>query len=108
MTPMMPGRTGLLAVALLGLWFAPAYAETIHVTIENLVFTPAEVTAKVGDTIVWDNKDFLAHTATATNNDWNVVISSKQAGKLELKKAGTFDYFCRFHPNMKARLVVTQ
>jgi plastocyanin len=105
---MTPGRAGLGAVALLGLWFVPAHAETIHVTIENLEFTPTELTAKVGDVVVWDNKDFLAHTATATNNDWNVVISPKQAGKVELKKAGTFDYFCRFHPNMKARLVVTQ
>jgi len=105
---MTPGRADLVAVALLGLWFVPAHAETIHVTIENLEFTPTEVTAKVGDVVVWDNKDFLAHTATATNNDWNVVISPKQAGKVELKKAGTFDYFCRFHPNMKARLVVTQ
>ena len=66
---MTPGRTGLVAVALLGLWFAPAHAETINVTIENLVFTPAEITAKVGDTIVWDNKDFVTHTATATNNE---------------------------------------
>ena len=105
---MTPGRAGLGAVALLGLWFVPAHAETIHVTIENLEFTPTELTAKVGDVVVWDNKDFLAHTATAANNDWNVVTSPKQAGKLELKKAGTFDYFCRFHPNMKARLVVTQ
>ena len=62
--------------------------------------------AKVGDTIEWVNKDTLAHTATATNNDWNVMIAPKQTGSLVLKNPGTIDYFCKFHPNMKGRVVV--
>ncbi len=38
-----------------------AQAATIQITIQNHVNTPAEVSAKVGDTIVWINKDILAH-----------------------------------------------
>jgi len=56
--------------------------------------------------VEWVNKDALAHTATATNNDWNVMIAPKQTGKLVLKKAGTVEYFCKFHPNMKGRVIV--
>jgi plastocyanin len=104
---MTPGRTSLVVVALLGLLFVPAHAETIHVSIENLGFSPAEVLAKVGDTIIWDNKDVLAHTATATNKDWDVMIGAKQSGRLQLKKVGNFDYFCKFHPNMKGRVSVS-
>ena len=53
------------ALVLCWLGSVSAHAETIQVTIDKLVFSPNEVNAKVGDTIVWDNKDILAHTATA-------------------------------------------
>ena len=69
---------------------------------------PAEVTAKVGDTIEWVNKDVLAHTATARTGDkWNVTIAPGKTGRLVLKSAEDVDYFCQYHPNMKARIVVT-
>ena len=76
-------------------------------SIDKLVYTPAEVTAKVGDTIEWDNKDFLEHTATATDRRWNVLLPPKKNGSMVVTKAGTFDYFCKLHPNMKAKLTVT-
>jgi plastocyanin len=84
-----------------------ARAETIQITMENLVIAPAEVTAKVGDTIEWVNKDVFAHTATTRNSDWDVMLPPKKNGTLVLKKVGTVDYYCRFHPNMKATLTVT-
>jgi plastocyanin len=56
----------LAAVALSGLISVSAQAATIQVTIDKLVFAPAEVTAKVGDTVEWINKDILAHTASAS------------------------------------------
>ncbi len=83
-----------------------APAATLQITMENLVISPAETSAKVGDTIEWINKDILAHTATARNGDWDVTMPPKQTVTLVLKKAGTVDYYCRFHPNMKATLSV--
>jgi plastocyanin len=94
------------ALVLCWLGSVSAYAETKQVIIDKLVFSPNEVNAKVGDTIVWDNKDILAHTATASNKDWDVMIGSKQTVSLVLKNAGSIDYFCKFHPNMKGRVVV--
>jgi plastocyanin len=84
-----------------------AVAATIQISMENLEVAPAEVSAKVGDTIEWVNKDVFAHTATARNGDWDVMLPPKKNGTLVLKKAGTVDYYCRFHPNMKATLTVT-
>jgi plastocyanin len=102
---MTPGRIAI-ALMIAGLSIVPAQAETIQVTIDKLEFAPAEVNAKIGDTIVWVNKDALAHTATATNNDWAVNIAPRQSGSVVLKKPGAVDYFCKFHPNMKGRVVV--
>jgi plastocyanin len=83
-----------------------ALAATVQISMDKLEIIPAEVSAKVGDTIEWVNKDPFAHTATATNGEWEVMLPPKQSGSLVLKKAGTFEYYCRFHPNMKAVLTV--
>ena len=83
-----------------------AHAETIQISMENLVISPAEATAKVGDIIEWINKDIFVHTATARNGDWDVTMPPKKTVTLVLKKAGAIDYYCRFHPIMKATLTV--
>ena len=101
---MVPKRHLWIALALTVI-AAPVKAETIQVTIDKLVFSPATVEAKVGDTIEWVNKDMFGHTATVKGG-WEVVIPPKKSASLTLKAAGAVDYFCRFHPNMKGRLVV--
>ena len=83
-----------------------AHAATIQITMENLVIAPTEVSAKVGDTLELINKDILAHTATARNGDFDVAMPPKKTVTYVVKKAGTIDYYCRFHPNMKAILNV--
>ena len=85
---------------------APARAATIQISMEKLEISPAMVSAKVGDTIEWINKDSLVHTATARNGDFDVTLPPNKTVSAVLKKAGTVDYYCRFHPNMKATLKV--
>ena len=98
----------LLALSVLGMMACtmPLAAETIRVTIDNLKFSPAEVSAHVGDTIEWVSADFVAHTATSRNKDWDVVITAKGTGRVTLQHAGEVGYFCRFHPNMTGRISV--
>src|SRR5712664_2773923 len=96
----------IVAALALGVMSVSAHAATIQITMENLVISPAEALAKVGDTIEWINKDVFAHTATARNGDWDVTLLPNKTVTSVLKKAGTTDYYCRFHPNMKATLVV--
>jgi plastocyanin len=104
---MLPGRTLLIATALMfGAIAVPAHAATIQIVMENLVISPADATARVGDTVEWINKDIFAHTATARNGDFDVTIPPKKTVTSVLKKAGTVEYYCRFHPNMKAVLEI--
>ena len=99
------GRPFSIALAFAAM-AVPAHAATIEITMENLVISPAEVSAKVGDTITWINKDVFAHTATAKNGDFDVTLAPNKSATSVLKKAGTVDYYCRFHPNMKATLKI--
>ena len=103
---MTPGWTLSIVAALMLAGSIPAHAATIQITMENLVIAPAETSAKVGDTIEWVNKDIFAHTATARDGDFDVTMPPQTTMTLVLKKAGTVDYYCRFHPNMKAVLKI--
>ena len=87
---------------------AQGRAETIRIEVKSLTFNPAQVTAHVGDTIEWANADFIPHTATAKNRDWDVQLPANKTARLSLKKLGTVDYFCRFHPNMTGTITVEQ
>jgi plastocyanin len=101
--------TSYLSIAcamMLSLVSAPSRAETIQVVIDRLIFSPAEVQAKVGDTIEWLNKDLFAHTATVKGG-FDVVIPAGKSGSTVLEKAESVEYYCRFHPNMKGRLTVS-
>jgi plastocyanin len=104
----MLSRRHIAAAALLslGAMAVPAQAATIQVVMDDLVISPAEVSVRVGDTIEWINKDVFAHTATAGNGDFDVMMPPKKTVTSVVKKAGRIEYYCRFHPNMKAVLVV--
>jgi len=96
----------MLGALVLVLAAGSARAEVIHVNIKNLAFAPAEITAHVGDTIEWANADFLAHTATARNGAFDVMIAANGKASTVVKAAGTVDYYCKFHPNMTGKVVV--
>ena len=104
---MLPRRTLLIvATLLLGAIAVPAQAAAIQIVMDNLVVSAAEATAKVGDTVEWINKDVFAHTATARNGDFDVAMPPKKTVISVLKKTGTVEFYCRFHPHMKATLTI--
>ena len=103
---MKPGWIFPIAASLMAGMSVPASAATIQITMDNLAISPAEASAKVGDTIEWINKDVFVHTATARNGDFDINMPAKKTVTSVLKKAGTIEYYCRFHPNMKAKLTV--
>jgi plastocyanin len=82
----------------------PGAAETIQITVDKVAFTPAQVSAHVGDTIEWVSADFVAHTATAR---WEVAIPVKGTGRVTLKSRAEIEYYCRFYPNRVGHISVT-
>lgn len=86
---------------------APAAAREIHVDLKNIGFSPASVSAHVGDTVEWNNKDFITHSATAKDGKWDINLPPHATGKMTLKKAGRLDYYCKYHPNMTGVIIVS-
>jgi plastocyanin len=81
--------------------------QTHTVVIHNFAFQPQEITVHVGDTIVWKNTDIVSHTVTAADGLFDSgEIKPGKSWRFVAKKAGTFQYSCSPHPNMRGTLTV--
>ena len=100
-------RLAALLAVLAATAVIPARAETVVVTVVNMAFSPAKISAKVGDTVEWVNKDPFVHTATVKGG-FDLPLPVKASGRIVLDKAGSFAYFCRYHPNMKGQITVAK
>ncbi len=87
---------------------SPAMAKNA-VTIQNMAFSPASMTVKVGDKVTWMNQDSVGHSATGDDKSFDTgVLAQGQSESATFSKAGTYAYHCSVHPNMKATIIVTQ
>ena len=76
-------------------------------TIEGSRFTPATLTVRVGDSIVWVNKDLFPHTATSSAARFDSqAIAPEQSWTYKVTAKGNFAYVCTFHPTMQGALRV--
>ncbi len=77
-------------------------------TIKNYMFEPADVTVPVGTKVKFTNEDSTAHTATSKEGGGfeSGPIQPGKSGDITLEEAGTFAYYCVFHPFMKGTITV--
>lgn len=85
---------------------ASAEGQTHRIDMKGVAFAPAQVTVHVGDTVQWDNSDIVAHTATSKDGGFDVNVLPNRSGITVVKRPGSFNYTCRYHPNMKGVLLV--
>jgi len=77
------------------------------VAMRDFAFTPGNLQVPVGATVTWTNYDTAPHTATAKDGSWDTgTLTNGDTKTLTFDKAGDYAYYCRFHPNMVARLTV--
>lgn len=85
---------------------APAH-RTVQVTIDKLSFGTVPAGLKVGDTVVWINRDLFRHSATAPGH-FNIDLPPGIRRRMLLTQSGTFAFTCRYHPGMKGLLKVAE
>ena len=86
---------------------APLAQAAKTVRIQHFAFNPTPLTVAVGTTVTWMNQDPAPHTATARNGAFDTgTIASGASKALTMNTAGSFEYFCKIHPRMVARLMV--
>jgi plastocyanin len=83
---------------------------TNEIWIQGMAFNPSSISVATGTTITWTNKDAIAHTATAYDGQADKFdsgsLSTNGAYSYTFNTAGTFSYYCIFHPGMIGTVVV--
>src|SRR5207249_2464202 len=104
------GTVGLKASGTAGPTMAAKEGAAAGVTIQDRAFSPAKISIKAGDTVVWTNKDNMDHTVTADDGSWGSGTLKNKKGENTFshtfKKAGKFPYACSLHPRMKGVVTV--
>ena len=100
-------RTTVLTALLLIVAAAPAAHAGQTVSIANFSFSPASLTAGLGDSITFDNTAVNGHTSTSDGGFWNTgTITGGSSKDVEFSASGTFAYHCAIHPSMMAVIIV--
>lgn len=97
-------------IALAPIFGAGACAEpkTVEVVIEHFAFVPPSIAVAPGDTVIFVNHDITPHTATAIDGSWSTKdISGGKSDQIAIPVNGANAYFCRYHPVMVGRLLIT-
>jgi plastocyanin len=97
---------GLFSISAGALGQGASGGKTYTVEMGNMVYAKVPTTAKVGDTIVWVNKDTVQHSATAKDGSFDVRLQPGQKGRTVLKKAGKLAFYCIYHSLMRGTLPV--
>jgi len=101
----------LLALPLL-LGADPATKESggaKKIEIKDKKYSPAKLTIKVGETIVWVNRDDSDHTIVADDGSFGTKDDDLNPGesyKFTFKKKGKYKYHCKYHPREKGEIIV--
>jgi plastocyanin len=81
----------------------PAAAATHVVLIDQMKYGPVPA-LKVGDTVLFVNKDIFRHSVTASNNSFSLDLMPGARGGLRINSAGKAVFYCKYHPGMRGTM----
>ncbi len=77
------------------------------VAMRDFAFSPGNLQVPVGATVTFTNYDAAPHSATAQDGSWDTGLLNKGESKaITFDKAGDYEYYCKVHPAMIARITV--
>ena len=98
--PALAGRTVVASVA-------PTASAGTPVTIMGFAFGPSKLSVTPGSPVTWTNGDDSPHQVTFVKEQQRSAILVKgQRHSQTFATAGTYDYICGLHPNMKGSVEV--
>ena len=82
---------------------------SVTLTAVDFAFDPADLSAAAGDTIEFVNEDDAEHNFTAEKAGLDEDVEAGGSTTIDLSgvAAGSYDYFCEYHPDMKGTLEVS-
>jgi plastocyanin len=111
----MTRNTRILSVVagLAALWLvagaAPADppAANNRVMIKDFMFSPVQLTTRVGVEVTWVNEDDEPHTVVSDSGLFrSAALDTGKEYTFRFDKPGTYHVFCSMHPQMTATILV--
>lgn len=85
-----------------------AAGEEVAASIANFAFDPGTLEIAAGTTVTWTNNDSAPHTVSQVGGGFESgKIDTGGTFSFTFDTPGTYEYFCQYHPNMKATIVVS-
>ncbi len=79
----------------------------VTVEIKDFKYNPAALTVKKGTVVTFINRDLAGHSATADDGSFDTgVLGQEKSKTVTFDKAGTFNFHCIPHPNIKGTITV--
>lgn len=79
--------------------------EGDEVRIADCSFGPSALQVDPGEKVTFTNTDYFDHTATGL--DWSTdLLGRGDSATITFDEAGTFNYYCKLHPNMTGTIIV--
>jgi plastocyanin len=86
--------------------------KTVTVTMKSLSYDPKKLEIRVGDSVVWNNKAFAAHTVTSDDDGKTFDTGNVEPGELskavKFEKEGVYRYHCVVHGKTMSGTIVVK
>jgi amicyanin len=105
-------RALLAAAFLLLLALPPVSAQAAQghrIPIAQYAYQPGDMTVRVGEAVTWTNQDQAPHDVVTSAGPavlQSPMLAQGQSWSFTFTVAGTYDYYCSVHPDMRARITV--
>lgn len=81
-----------------------------RIEIKDKKYSQPKVTIKVGQTIVWVNRDDSDHTIVSSDGSFGTPkdqdLARGESYKHTFTKTGKFKYYCKYHPRERGEITV--
>ena len=86
-----------------------AAPEAVTLTASDMAFSPPTLEAPAGGSIEFVNDDDAKHSFTATEAGIDIDADAGASATVDLggAEAGSYDFICKYHPDMKGTLEIT-
>lgn len=93
-----------LLCAITGCTSSPQKPKVYTVEIKDMKFVPNDITVSKGDTVIWINRDMVAHDVTEeTAKTWTSGPIAA-GGSWKMAVAEEANYYCSIHVVMKGKI----
>ncbi len=86
----------------------PGNGSTVTVHISNFAFSPAEITVKEGQTVIWVNDDSVPHSVKFGSFASPTFPKGGTFQHTFTEAPGDYAYTCGVHPSMAGKVTLTK